>query len=168
MVLAESHQAWVGHKLSHVLLFVTPWNAARRLHCPWNSPGKNIGVGCHSLLQGILPTQGLNPDLLYCRQILYHLSHLGSPKKFNKDFKKKKKTTPHIKQTKKILEAYLSTVKFPSTGFTLIAQYKKLRAGKFSCWWWSGRCLGRLLWLVMQKAKRTAKCFLENLQTFPY
>ena len=32
----------------------------RRL-CPWNSPGKNTGVGCHSLLQGIFPTQGLNP-----------------------------------------------------------------------------------------------------------
>ena len=28
--------------------------------CPWNSPGKNIGVGCHSLLQRIFPTQGLN------------------------------------------------------------------------------------------------------------
>ena len=46
--------------------------------CPWNSPGKNTGVGCHSLLQGIFPTQGLNLGLLHCRQILYHLSHLGS------------------------------------------------------------------------------------------
>ena len=44
--------------------------------CPWNSPGKNTGVGCHSLLQGIFPTQGLNPDLLHCRQILYCLSQL--------------------------------------------------------------------------------------------
>ena len=42
--------------------------------CPWNSPGKNIGVGYHSLLQGIFPTQGSNPGLLLCRQILYHLS----------------------------------------------------------------------------------------------
>ena len=47
--------------------------------CPWNSPGKNTGVGCHSLLQGIFPTQGLNPGLLYHRLILYHLSHQGSP-----------------------------------------------------------------------------------------
>ena len=39
---------------------------------------KNIGVGCHSLLQGIFPTQGLNPSLLHCRWILYHLSHQGS------------------------------------------------------------------------------------------
>ena len=37
--------------------------------------GKNTGVGCHSLLQGIVPTQELNPVLLHCRQILYHLSH---------------------------------------------------------------------------------------------
>ena len=35
-----------------------------RLLCPWNSPGKNTGVGCHSLLQGIFLTQGSNPDLL--------------------------------------------------------------------------------------------------------
>ena len=34
-----------------------------RLLCPWDSPGKNTGVGCHALLQGIFQTQGLNPDL---------------------------------------------------------------------------------------------------------
>ena len=49
-----------------------------RLICPWNSPGKNIGVGCHFPLQGIFPTQGSNPGLSHCRQTLYHLSHLGS------------------------------------------------------------------------------------------
>ena len=43
-------------------------------------PGKNTGVGSHSLLQGIFPTQGLNPGLLYCRQFLHHLSHQGSPR----------------------------------------------------------------------------------------
>ena len=37
------------------------------------------GVGCHSLLQGSFPTQGSNPDLLHCRQILYRLSHQGRP-----------------------------------------------------------------------------------------
>ena len=46
---------------------------------PWNSPGKNTGVGCHSLLQGIFRTQGSNLGLSHCRQILYHLSHQGSP-----------------------------------------------------------------------------------------
>ena len=45
-----------------------------------NSPGKNNGVGCHALLQGIFPTQGLNPGLPHCRQILYHLIHQGSPR----------------------------------------------------------------------------------------
>ena len=51
-----------------------------RLLCPWNSPGKNTGVGCHALLQGIFPTQGSNPDLQHCRWILYWLSHT-CPKK---------------------------------------------------------------------------------------
>ena len=45
------------------------------LYCPWNSSGQNIGVGSVSLLQGIFPTQGLNPSPLHCRQILYQLSH---------------------------------------------------------------------------------------------
>ena len=48
-----------------------------KLLWPWNSPGKNTGVGCHRLLQRIFPTQGSNPRLLHCRQILYGLSHLG-------------------------------------------------------------------------------------------
>ena len=45
---------------------------SRRLLCPWNSPGKNTGVGCHFLLQGISPTQDPNSRLLFCGQILYH------------------------------------------------------------------------------------------------
>ena len=40
-----------------------------------HSPGKNTGVGCHCLLQGIFLNQGLNPGLPHCRQILYHVSH---------------------------------------------------------------------------------------------
>ena len=40
-----------------------------------DSPGKNTGMGCHDLLQGIFPTQGLNQGLLHCRC----LSHKGSP-----------------------------------------------------------------------------------------
>ena len=46
---------------------------------PWGFPGKNTGVGFHFLLQGIFPTQGLNPGLLHYRQILYRLSYKGSP-----------------------------------------------------------------------------------------
>ena len=49
------------------------------LYSPWNSPSQNTGVGCHSLLQGIFPSQGSNPHLPHCRQILYQLSHKGSP-----------------------------------------------------------------------------------------
>ena len=51
-----------------------------RLYSPWNSPGQNTGVGSLSLLQGIFPTQGSNPNLLHCRLILYQLSHKGSPR----------------------------------------------------------------------------------------
>ena len=49
-----------------------------RLPCPLYSPGKNTGVGCHFLLQGIFSTQGRNPGL-HCRRILYWLRHQGSP-----------------------------------------------------------------------------------------
>ena len=49
------------------------------LYSPWNSPGWNPGVGSLSLLQGIFPTQGLDPALPHCRRFLYHLSHQGSP-----------------------------------------------------------------------------------------
>ena len=48
--------------LSHVWLFLIPWTEASLL-CPWNSPGRNAGVGSHSFLQGIFPTQGLNLGL---------------------------------------------------------------------------------------------------------
>ena len=53
-----------------------------RLPCPRDSPGKNTGVGCHALLQGISPTQGSNPHLLYLvigRRVLYHRRHLARP-----------------------------------------------------------------------------------------
>ena len=44
-----------------------------RLLCPWNSPGKNTGVGCHSFLQRVFPTQGLKSVLLHCRQWQNHV-----------------------------------------------------------------------------------------------
>ena len=50
------------------------------LYSPWNCPGQNTGVGSLSLLQGIFPTQGLNPGLSHYKQILYQLSHKGSPR----------------------------------------------------------------------------------------
>ena len=48
------------------------------LYRPWNSPGQDAGVGRHSFLQGIFPTQGSNPGLSHCRWILYQLSHKAS------------------------------------------------------------------------------------------
>ena len=55
-----------------------------RLLCLWNSTGKNTAMGCHSLRLGIFPTQGSNPGLLYCRQILYCPSHQKSQREINK------------------------------------------------------------------------------------
>ena len=51
-----------------------------RLLCPWDSPGRDTRVGCHALPQGIFPTQGSNPGLPHCRQILYHLSRQENPR----------------------------------------------------------------------------------------
>ena len=50
------------------------------LYSPWNSLGQKTGVSSLSLLQGIFPTQGSNPGLPNCGQILYQLSHKGSPR----------------------------------------------------------------------------------------
>ena len=49
---------------SLVRLFVTLWTLPTRLLCPWDSLGKNTGVGCHALLQGIFPAQGQNLNLM--------------------------------------------------------------------------------------------------------
>ena len=50
------------------------------LYSQWSSPGQNTRVGNYSLLQGIFPTQGSNPDLLHYRRILCQLSHKGNPR----------------------------------------------------------------------------------------
>ena len=59
------------------LTLVIPWTVAARFFCPWGSPGKNTGVVCQFLLQGIFLTQRLNLGLLHCRQILYQMSYEG-------------------------------------------------------------------------------------------
>ena len=66
---------------SHIQL-CNPWTVSTRLLCPWNSPGKNTGVGWYALFQRIFPAQESNPYrlcCLHCRQVLYPLSHLESP-----------------------------------------------------------------------------------------
>ena len=77
---ARLYEAQAGIKIEVSQSCLTPCNpwTSTRLLCPWNSPGKNTGVGCHFLLQGIFPTQGSNLGLVHCRQMLYHLSHQGS------------------------------------------------------------------------------------------
>jgi len=65
--------------LSHVQLFETPRTVAYQAPLSMGCSSKGTGVGCHFLLQGIFSTQGLNPGLANCRQMLYHLSHQESP-----------------------------------------------------------------------------------------
>ena len=77
------------------------------LDSPWSSPGQNTGVGSLSLLQGIFPTQGSNPGLLHCRQILYQLSHKRSPSKSLVDMKKAAENL-----------SFTSWLKYPSWGPT--------------------------------------------------
>ena len=78
----------VSHGLPSLYRFEVKWSESHSvvsdslqshgLYSPWNSPGQNTGGGSLSFLQGIFPTQGLNPGLLHCRQILYQLSHQWS------------------------------------------------------------------------------------------
>ena len=67
----------VVQSLSRVLLLQPHGLQPTRLLCPWDFPGKNIGVDCRFLLQEIFPTQESNLGLLHCRQILYRLSYEG-------------------------------------------------------------------------------------------
>ena len=62
-----------SHRVGH------DWSDLAAAYSPWNSPGQNTRVGSCSVLQGIFSIQGLNPGLPHCRQILYPLSHQGSP-----------------------------------------------------------------------------------------
>ena len=80
-----------AHSLSCVCLSVTLWTIAPRLLCLWDSLGKNTGVDCHALLQGIFPTQGSpppHPPLLHCSKILDYLSHLGSLMTYEEGYRK--------------------------------------------------------------------------------
>ena len=69
------HMDWSESK-SYSVVFDSLWSHG--LYSPWSSPGQNTGVGSHSLLQGIFPTQGSNTGLPHWRWILHQLSHQGS------------------------------------------------------------------------------------------
>ena len=90
--LCKKHSFWIGSILFNLRVFcVCAYSLSHvglcdPLDCSLpgssvhgDSPGKNTPVGCHTLLQGIFPTQGSNPGLPHYRWILYHLSHQGSP-----------------------------------------------------------------------------------------
>ena len=72
-------EKWKCHLLSCVRLFATPWAVAHQVPLSMNFLGKNTEVDCHFLLQEIFLTQGSYLGVLHCRQILYPLSHQGSP-----------------------------------------------------------------------------------------
>ena len=72
-----------------VQFFATHGLQPTRLLCPWDSPGRNTGVGCHVLLQGSSQPGDqtcICLCLLHCRSILYPLSHRGSPAKIGHSF----------------------------------------------------------------------------------
>ena len=77
-LLLENLQVFKGKSESCSVVSNSLW--PHGLYSPWNSLGQNTGVGSLSFLQGICLTQGLDPVLPHCRQILYQLSHKGSPK----------------------------------------------------------------------------------------
>ena len=68
-----------AQSLGRVQLSVALWTVATRLLCPWDSAGKNVGVGCHFLLQGIVPMQRLNPGLSCLLRRPADSFPLGSP-----------------------------------------------------------------------------------------
>ena len=75
--IREEHVGWFNYNCNvlHVSSVVSDSLQPSGLLCPWDFSGKNTGVGCHLLLQGIFPNQGSNPSLLYllhCRHTFYH------------------------------------------------------------------------------------------------
>ena len=80
MTEATQHAYAMDVCSSYVQLFVTSWTVAHQAPlCPWSFPGKNTGVGCHFLLQGIFPTQGSNSCLLHLLRLQADSSALASP-----------------------------------------------------------------------------------------
>ena len=75
----QQQTCWCGVSRSVLSDSATPWTVARQAPLSGDFSSKNTGVDCHFLLQGIFLTQGSNPGLSHCGQILHRLSHQGSP-----------------------------------------------------------------------------------------
>ena len=116
-----------------------------RLLCPWDSPEKDTGVGCHALLQGIFSTQGLNPRLLclrHCRQIFYPLNHLGSPHVIMHLSKSIECIPSRVSPNVNCGFGWLGCIRGSSSVVTDIALW-------WPCWWWRRLCLcGKSLYLL--------------------
>ena len=78
-IYAQSAKLVFSNKFDSYTVHTIPIQSTQFPYSPRNSPGQNAGVGSLSLLQGIFPDQGSNPDLPHCRRILYQLRHKGSP-----------------------------------------------------------------------------------------
>ena len=72
------HACLSAQSLSHAQLFATPWTVAHETPLSMGFSSKNTGVGCHSLLQEIFPTQGLNLHFLHWHIDSLPLHHLGT------------------------------------------------------------------------------------------
>ena len=84
-------------RFSCVRLLATLWTEPTRLLCPWDSPGKNTGMGCHFLFQEIVLTQGSNPQLLYWQVSSLPLNPPGKPNQLDIHMQKNEVgSLPHI------------------------------------------------------------------------
>ena len=119
-----------------------------RLLRPWDFPGKNTGVGCHFLLQGIFLTQGSNPGLPHCRQTLYPLSHLDSI------LKSKDVTLP--KKVHLVKAMVFPVVMYGCESWT-IKKAEHQRIDAFVLWYW--RRLLRVPWT----ARRSNQSILKEI-----
>ena len=124
IILIEWVSAWLITWVSECQT-VTPWTTPSRLFCSWNSPVRNTGLGSLSLLQGIFPTQGLNPGLLrlHHRPIVYHWAtweaHIFDKKLVFKICKehlqtKTKKKEREKREKKRLNRRFTHTQKYPN------------------------------------------------------
>ena len=95
-----------------------------------DSPGKNTGVGCHAILQGIFLTQRSNPGVLHCRPILYHLSHQGSPNTTWETLKKNIFSWRQFRNSRHIKQSFLPFCLKTGHKFPFVKVFPSSIAGK--------------------------------------
>ena len=139
-------------------------------HCPWNSPGKNTGVGCHFLLQGIIRTHVSNPGLLNCKQILYCLSHWEAPQYSVNIFKWMNEHTfffhldwyKEMIQFSSVAQSCLTLCNFmdcSTPGFPVHHQLPELAQTHSPSSQW---CHPTIIYLLLHNNQTTIYCFVIN------